>query len=231
MIKEEIVFYLKSNLGKFPFSELKAQLLSEGVSEEDIKDALKAAKRAQSRERFGRFLMVLGGLALFSSVVFIFLRPTRQRLGNPITSPVFLSPFAYTLHIPNGYEAVVDQRTKRRETVFFCQKGTDPSTFLDQSLYGQLGIVRLKTLPNPFPNDISAFQKLSQIVISRAKTNRSPFQVKPLEVSNMPGLEIDFSPPASKILTYILGSKNLYIFLTGPSNPNGPVIIGSLREI
>ncbi len=231
MIKEEIVFYLKSNLGKFPFSELKAQLLSEGVSEEDIKDALKAAKHAQSRERFGRLLMVLGGLALFASVVFIFLRPTRPQLGNPITSPVFLSHFGYTLHIPDGYEAIVDQKTKRRETVFFCQKGTDPSTFLDRSLYGQLGIVRLKVLPNPFPNDLSAFQKLRQMILSRAKTNRSPFQVKLLNIANMAGLEVDFDPPASKILTYILGSKNLYIFLTGPSNPNGPVIIGSLQEI
>ena len=231
MIKEEVVFYLKSNLGKFPFSELKAQLLSEGVSEEDIKDALKAAKRAKSRERFGRFLMALGGLALFSSLVFIFLRPPRPRLGNPITRPVFLSQFGYTIHIPDGYEAITDKKTKRRETVFFCQKGTDPSTFLDRSLYGQLGIVRLKILPNPFPNDISAFDKLSRTIVSQAKTNGSPFQLESLNISNMPGIEVNFAPPASKLLTYILGQKNLYIFLTGPSNPNGPIIIGSLREI
>ncbi len=231
MIREEVVFYLKSNLGKFPLSELKAQLLSEGVSEEEIKSALKAAKRAQSRERFGRFLMILGGVALFSSLVFIFLRPTRPPLGVPVTSPVFISHFGYTLHIPDGYEAIIDKKTRRRETVFFCQKGTDPSTFLDQSLYGELGILRLKVLPNPFPNDLSAFNKLSRIIESKARTNGSPFHLEPLSISGMPGLEVIFDAPASKTLTYVLGAKNLYIFLTGPSNPNAPIIIKSLREI
>ena len=92
MIRQEVVFYIKSTLGKFPLAKIKEQLLSEGVSEDEFKESLRAAKRAKSRERIGRFLISIGALAIFASLVFFLSRkssPNSPQSGS--SQPVFLS--------------------------------------------------------------------------------------------------------------------------------------------
>lgn len=230
MIREEVVFYLKSNLGRFRVQELKTQLLLEGVSEEEFKAGLKAAKRAKSREFMGKFLMISGVFSILAALIFFLARRPPQNSDETLSRPVFISALGYVVHIPEGYTAIKSSDSKDRETVYFCQVGTDPSTFLDRGLYGQLGIVRLKVMPRPFAQDGRDFSKLTRLVSSKAKTDGSPFQISDMEISDMKGLEISFGPPASRILSYVLGRRNLYIFLSGPSDPLYPSILRSLRE-
>jgi hypothetical protein len=230
MIQEEIIFYLKSHLGRFRIPELKAQLLSEGVSEEEFKEALKAAKRAKNRKLLGRFVMASGALALFAALLFFLSQKSDQ---NPEPSPsqaVFVSSLGYVVHIPEGYTAIKTASSKDRETVYFCKKGADPSTFLDEGLYGELGIVQLTVAPRPFPQGAGAFSKLERLVLSRAKTDRSPFHTANTQISEMNGLEVSFEAPTPRILSYVLGGRNLYIFLAGINDPIYPSILHSLRE-
>ncbi len=230
MIREEVVFYLQSNLGRFQIQELKAQLLSEGVSEEEFKKALITAKRAKTRQLLGKVLMAFGGLLLLIAVLFFLTKRPSQNQKKNIVQTSFVSSLGYVIHIPEGYTAIKTAQSKDSETVYFCKAGTDPSTFLDQGLFGGLGIVKLEVVPRTFSQGPQGFKKLERLVSSRAKLDGSPFLIANTQISDMNGLEITFDAPSSHVLSYVLGRRNLYTFLSGLNNPIYLSILHSLRE-
>ena len=144
----------------------------------------------------------------------------------------FVGKYGYVVRLPEGYSAVQSfkDNTKTIEVVHFCRLGTDPTNFLNEGLFGQLGIVRLTVQPSPVSNDLHGLENLSSIIMSRAQARGEKFTVKNLQVSSLRGLQLIFDVPFPRVEAYILGHDVLYSFTAGQDDEYFRLLLQSLRD-
>lgn len=249
MLMPEVVAYLQENLPKYPVEELRKQLYAEGVSDIDFQDCLAAALRAprtETRKKLGsgggggnrtaQLLLVAGALVFLGVALFAL-----SQRGGPAVDPNagtaggesgFVGPSQWVVRLPQGYVGVAGYRggDKAHEQVYFCPKGTDPTNFLNEGLYGQLGIVRVEVFPSPFPDNPTGVSTMSQRVQSRLAAQGEKFTMKTIQVGTLPGSQVNVLAPFPRVEAYVIGKSSLYYFYAGAEDAVWRDIVMSLRD-
>ena len=112
----------------------------------------------------------------------------------------------------------------------FCKKGADPTNFLDEGLFGQMGIVRLEVSPRPFPANPTGLANLSAAVSRKASSHGEKFILKNIQVGTLPGVQANIQSPFPRVEAYILGQNDLYFFYGGQEDDVWRDIVLSLRD-
>lgn len=251
--REDVVHYLQSHLKEYPVEDLRKQLAAEGVSETEFDEALKTALRTpapappptlrarrSARSSLARVLIVLGAFAVLLGVA-LSLRgsraPAESAVGPasaPSTTPSsgFVGRSGYVVRLPEGYTAVQSFKDQERriEVVHFCKAGLDPTSLLDEGLYGPLGIVRLEVQPNPFTASPMALDPIAALATGKAKERGEQYTLKNLQISSLPGIQLTFDAPNPRVVSYVVGRTSLYTFYAGQDDEIYRSILNSLRD-
>ncbi len=241
--KPEVVSYLRQHLKQFTLAQLRAQLAQEGVSDMEFDEALKEAKTAPpppKKSGIAAKIFLAGGLAavIIAALVSLSHKPEDEPAAPPPAPAAapsesgFVGHYGYVVRLPKEYTAVqnfVDEK-KTVELVYFCKAGTDPTQFLNEGLYGQLGIVRLRVEPLEFSSDLDGLADLTHVVTSRAAARGEKYTLKNISISSMRGIQLNYDMPDARVEAFILGDKVLYIFMAGEEDQTYHDILNSLRD-
>jgi hypothetical protein len=247
MVKSEVVSYLAANLKKHPIDELRRQLAHEGVSDVDFDDSLKAAMRMPPTAGLGReapsraslLFLVVGVLIVGGLAAFLTLRsepppppPASTTVISATGESAFVGNTGYVIRLPKNYEAVAAFKDEKKtiEVVHFCRAGTDPTNFVHEGLFSQLGIVRLEVQPNPFIGSITGPERLMQSISAEHTSRGDKFSVKNLQVSSLRGIQAQVELPQSSVEAFILGESVMYHFYAGQDDDVYRDIVNSLRD-
>jgi hypothetical protein len=241
MARPDVITYLHENLNKFPVEELRKQLLAEGVSDAEFKAALTATqtrrRKAGIRVLLGRLLLAGGLCAVAVAALVSF--GGKSDTGEPPPMPqassgesAFLGHSGYVLKLPADYVAVqrFKDGAKKIEVVHFCKAGTDPTNFLNEGLYGQLGIVRLEASPSPYAGQINGLESLASLVGRRSQSRGEKYALKNVTIGSLRGIQITYEAPDARVETYVLGQDSMYFFMAGQDDEVYRAVLQSLRE-
>jgi hypothetical protein len=247
MVKPEVVAYLQANLKKHPIDELRRQLSQEGVGDVDFDDSLKAAMRApptlapgrEAPSRASVVFLVAGVTIVGALAAFLTLQrepprptPTSTTVVSSTGESAFVGNTNYIIRLPKNYEAQAAFKDEKKtiEIVHFCRTGTDPTNFVHEALFGQLGIVRLDVQPNPWAGDIMGPERLLRTVGSERTARGDKFTVKNIQVSSLRGVQVQTELPEASVEAYILGEAVMYHFYAGQEDGVYRDIVNSLRD-
>ena len=258
MLRGDVVDYLKQHLKDFPADDLRKQLAEEGVTEFEFDSALKEALRplppeptvvkARASGVIARVLMFAGtGAILAAAALAVFQKPamipgegtaaavaasTSTVAGASSGETGFVGRSGYVIKLPPGYSAVQAFKDDKKavEIVHFCKSDTDPTSFLDEGLFGQLGIVKLVVSPSPVADDLHGLDDLSTLVQNRALQRGEKFTVKNLQVSTLRGVQLIYDAPYPRVEAYLLGHSVLYSFTAGQDDETYRGLLQSLRD-
>jgi hypothetical protein len=250
MIRPEVVQYLRDNLPKHSVEELRRQLAAEGVTDIDFEhclaDALRGPKAvATSRKKpqtskTARFALI-GGLVLLVGVGLFAL--SQKSSPPPVTSVTpeppagsgesgFVGSAGWVVRLPKDYAGYSEFKdsSKNDEVVHFAKRGTDPTNFLDEGLYGQMGIVRLEVMPSQFPPNMTGAANLANAVRSKTASHGEKYLMKPIQIGTLPGVQVNIQAPFPRVEAYVLGENQLYFFYGGQEDDIWRDIVLSLRD-
>lgn len=249
MLRPDVVEYLRENLKTFPVDVLRKQLLEEGVSDIDFNDSLASALRAPTTVRaaakpkakmsLAAIAFVCVGMAVILSVGFYALsqKPEKSAAGegnteNPTGESGFIGHAGWVVRLPKDYVGVSDfaDSSKRHQIVYFCKKGTDPTNFLNEGLFGQLGIVKLEVLPTQFPNNPTGVANLSRLAAGKYKNAGEKFTIRNMQVATLPGIAVTVLAPFPRAEAFVLGQDHMYFFSAGQEDDVWRDIVLSLRD-
>ncbi len=249
--REDVVHYLQSHLKEFPVEDLRKQLASEGVSEAEFDEALKTALRSPSpapptlkarrspRAALARVLLVLGAFAVLLGVALSLKgRAPAESASGPPSAPsrtpasAFVGRSGWVVKLPDGYTAIQSfkDEEKKIEVVHFSKAGLDPTSLLDEGLYGPLGIVRVEVQPNPFASSPTALEPIAALATGRAKERGEQYTLKNLQISSLSGIQLTFDAPNPRVIAYVVGRSSLYTFYAGQDDEIYRGILNSLRD-
>jgi hypothetical protein len=249
MIRPEVVAYLRENLPKHPVEDLRRQLQAEGVNDLDFEHCLaealrgpKAPPTARKTKPAGKGakLMLAAGLALIVGVGLYALsqKPDAAPGADPAATATpsgesgFVGNKGWVVRLPKDYTAVSQFKddSKAIEIVHFCKRGTDPTNFLNDGLFGQMGIVRLTIAPSEFPANPTGAANLANAVARRTTAHGEKFVMKNIQIATLPGVQINVQSPFPRVEAYILGQNELYFFYAGQEDEIWRDIVLSLRD-
>jgi hypothetical protein len=248
MLRPEVVQYLRDNLPKHPVEMLRRQLLEEGVTDIDFEhclaDALrgpKTQKTAVVKKPAGKAarLALVGGIVLIAVAVLIGIS---QKASPPAPQPEpaasasgesgFVGSDGWVVRLPKDYAGFSEFKdsSKTDEIVHFAPRGTDPTNFLDEGLYGQMGIVRLEVAPSQFPANMTGAASLAQAVKNKTVAHGEKYIMKNIQIGTLPGVQVNIQAPFPRVEAYILGQSDLYFFSGGQEDEIWRDIVLSLRD-
>ena len=248
MVRTEVVDYLRSHLSSFPEADLRRQLIEEGVSEVDFNDSLAVArsnprtvtyvkdgkKPPPDRRKAMMLAAALGSVLLLVLGVMMLMSPDKPAASTAETGSsgesAFIGHAGWVVRLPSDYVAVrqFNDPSKTDEVVHFCPKGTDPTNFIDEALFGQLGIVRVEVAPTEFPANQAGVAQLSRRVAD--KLSRDKYVTKPLKIGMLPGVQVNVQAPFPRVEAYLIGQHHLYFFYAGQEDEIWRAIVTSLRD-
>jgi hypothetical protein len=248
MLRPDVVDYLKEHLKEFPVETLRKQLTDEGVSDADFTDSLAAALRAPTtvstktsskpKASLAALAFLCIGVALILMIGFYALssKPQLSKIEgnteNPSGESGFIGHAGWIVRLPKDYVGISDFKdsSKRHQIVYFCKKGTDPTNFLNEGLFGQLGIVKLEVLPTQFPNNPTGIANLSRMAAGKYKNAGEKFAIKNMQVATLPGVSITVLSPFPRAEAFVLGQDHMYFFSAGQEDDVWRDIVLSLRD-
>jgi hypothetical protein len=248
MLRPDVVDYLKENLKSYPVEVLRKQLADEGVSDADFTDSLAVALRAPTtvtkatsakpKTSLAALAFLCVGVAIILSIGFYALsqKPklasTEGNTENPSGESGFIGHAGWIVRLPKDYVGVSDfaDSSKQHQIVFFCKKGTDPTNFLNEGLFGQLGIVKLEVLPTQFPNNPTGLANLSRMAAGKYKNAGEKFTMKNMQVATLPGISVTVLSPFPRAEAFVLGQDHMYFFSAGQEDDIWRDIVLSLRD-
>lgn len=248
MIRPEVVQYLRDNLSKFSVEALRRQLHDEGVSDIDFEhclaDALRGPKAAPTSRPKKKASGKPARVALACGVALIVgaaLYALSQK-SSPPPAPVaptassgesgFVGADGWVVRLPKDYEGFSQFKdsSKTDEIVHFAKRGTDPTNFLDQGLYGEMGIVRLEVAPSQFPPNMTGAASLANAVRNKTTAHGEKFLMKNIQIGTLPGVQVNIQAPFPRVEAYILGENDIYFFYGGQEDDIWRDIVLSLRD-
>ncbi|MBI4678853.1 MAG: hypothetical protein HY748_14845 [Elusimicrobia bacterium] len=240
MPNPDVVAYLRQFINKFPVDALRRQLQQEGVPDADFDEALKFVLRTpipkESAPGKAGSIFLVAGIALVLAVAFIaFSRkesPPPDRHPRQTEDGAYLGRSGYVIRLPEGYAAYPDFKDQQKtiELVHFAKRGTDPTNFIHEGLFGQLGIVRLEVEPSRFTESPHPVDALNRFVDNMMQVRGETFNKKALQVSSLKGVQVTVESPFQRTEAYILGEKVVYVFNAGQDDEIFREIVMSLRE-
>ena len=249
MLRPEVVEYLRENLPKFSVESLRRQLHEEGVSEIDFEhclaDALRGPKAAPTSKK-KKTSSKSARLALMSGLVLIVgvgLFALSQKSSAPAPQPDpgaaagsgesgFVGSDGWVVRLPKDYVGFSEFKdsSKTDEIVHFSKRGTDPTNFLDEGLYGEMGIVRLEVAPSQFPANMTGAANLANAVRNKTASHGEKYIMKTIQIGTLPGVQVNIQAPFPRVEAYILGQNDLYFFYGGQEDELWRDIVLSLRD-
>ena len=234
--RAEVVEYLRLNLPKFPIDSLRRQLHEEGVSELDFEDCLAQALRAPKKNSSKTLLVIAlvlivgaGLLALSSQTP-----PLEQASGPESASSEsgYVGHRGWVVRLPREYVGMsaFKDKGKTHQVVLFCKRGTDPTNFLNEGLFGQMEIVRLEVTPSPFPANPAGVAGMTGAVNRKTASHGEKFVLKDFSVGTLPGVLVNIQSPFPRVEAYLLGQNDLYFFYGGQEDDIWRDIVLSLRD-
>jgi len=249
MMRPEVVNYLRENLPKFPVEALRRQLAEEGVSDVDFEHCLAEALRgpktvpaSKKPKPAGKAakLMLVAGLALIVGVGLYALsqKPSEPPAPDPSTSAPssgesgYVGSHGWVVRLPKDYVGVSQFKDddKAVEIVHFCKRGTDPTNFLNDGLFGEMGIVRLTIAPSDFPANPTGAANLANAVARRITSRGEKYVMKNIQIGTLVGVQVNVQSPFPRIEAYVLGQNDLYFFYAGQEDEIWRDIVLSLRD-
>lgn len=251
-VRDDVIAYLRENLKRFPIDQLRAQLSADGVSDYEIDEALRIVLRAPTaasginkaapKNKAPARLLIAGGVVIVGIVAVLVATgsrtpsaPPAEPTAAPTASAVeggFVGRGGWVIGLPKDYSAIQGQADPKRsaEVVHFARGGTDPTNFLHEGLFGQLGIVRLEVRPSPLAGTLSGPDSLSATISGRLAANGDKFTVKPLQVGSLRGVQFTIEPPNAGVEGYLLGRQLMYRFTAGQEDEIYRELVNSLRD-
>ena len=248
MLRPDVVEYLRDHLKSFPVETLRKQLADEGVSDADFTDSLAAALRAPTtmskkivakpKASLAAIAFLCIGVAIILSIGMYALSQKPKVAGsegnteNPSGESAFIGHAGWVVRLPKDYVGISDfaDAGKRRQVVYFCKKGTDPTNFANEGLFGQLGIVKLEVLPTEFPNNPTGIANLSRMAAGKYKNAGEKFTLKNMQVATLPGVSVTVLSPFPRAEAFVLGQDHMYFFSAGQEDDVWRDIVLSLRD-
>ena len=244
MLRPDVVDYLKNHLKSFPVEVLRKQLTDEGVLDADFNDSLSAALRTPTtvsqrtstkpKVSIAAIAFLCVGVAIILAIG-MYALPQKPKLssteGNTGES-AFIDHAGCVVRLPKDYVGVSDfaDSSKQHQIVYFCKKGTDPTNFLNEGLFGQLGIVKLEVLPTQFPNNPTGLANLSRMAAGKYKNTGEKFSMTNMQVATLPGVSVTVLAPFPRVEAFVLGQEHMYFFSAGQEDDIWRDIVLSLRD-
>lgn len=248
-LRPEVVEYLRENLPKFPVETLRRQLGEEGVSDIDFEHCLAEALRTPKLVQTGRKtgtkpagkgakLMLAAGVVI---ILFVGLYALMQKPAAP-PAPVdagassgesgFVGAHGWVIRLPKDYVGLSQFKdsSKRVEIVHFCKRGTDPTNFLNEGLFGEMGIVRLTVAPSDFPANPTGAANLANAVTRKMAASGDKYVLKNIQIGTLPGVQVNVQAPFPRVEAYVLGQSDVYFFYAGQEDDVWRDIVLSLRD-
>jgi hypothetical protein len=249
MVRPDVVDYLRDNLSSHPVDVLRKQLTEEGVTEADFTDSLAQALRApttvrtsakpKSKTSLAAIAFLCVGVAIILSIG-MYALSQKPKLSssnegnteNPSGESAFIGHAGWIVRLPKDYVGVSDfaDSSKRHQIIYFCKKGTDPTNFVNEGLFGQLGIVKLEVLPTEFPNNPTGIANLSRMAAGKYKNAGEKFSMKNMQVATLPGVSVTVLSPFPRAEAFVLGRDHMYFFSAGQEDDIWRDIVLSLRD-
>ena len=247
MILPEVVDYLRENISKHPVEALRRQLQGEGVSDIDFEQCLAEALRGPKTQTMARkkkpagkaakFLLVGSVLLLIGAALLALVQksPTPAPAAENAASTGesgFVGAHGWVVRLPKDYAGFSQFKdsSKSVEIVHFCKRGTDPTNFLDEGLYGELGIVRLEVAPSDFPPNLTGASSLASAVSRKTTSHGEKFVMKTIQIGTLPGVQVNIQAPFPRVEAYVLGQSDVYFFYGGQEDDVWRDIVLSLRD-
>jgi hypothetical protein len=240
--REDVVLYIKRFRKEFPLEELRDQLAEEGVGEAEFEEALKIATSGGNSGKKNIFrilsgaLLAIGALCLLAALASFLLRkdspPPAAKTSAVLGDSAFVGRAGYIVKLPEGYtpRQSFGDSGQTVEIVHFYKSGLDPTSLIDEALYGQLGIVRLTVEPSPFAAGFTSIDPLTKAVTSQARKHGQKFVLKPLQFSSLRGIQLNYDAPNPHVEAYILGRSLLYSLYAGQDDEIYRGLLNSLRD-
>ena len=250
MVRPDVVQYLQDNLPLHPVETLRKQLSAEGVTDADFTDSLSQALRSPKTrttpvERLKNAslaspLVLTGVIAAVILLFGMLLLSPKQKLSssregntqNPSGESGFIGHAGWVVRLPKDYTGVSDFKdsAKTHQIIYFCKKDTDPTNFLNEGLFGQLGIVKLEVMPTRFPNNPAGLANLTRMASGKYASAGEKFSIKNIQVATLPGIQVTVLSPFPRAEAFILGQEQLYYFSAGQEDDIWRDIVLSLRD-
>jgi hypothetical protein len=250
MVRPEVVDYLHDHLSSFPEEDLRRQLNAEGVTDVDFDDsmavvranprpaAVKTVKTTKKtppdRRKTLMFAATLGSvlLLLLGIVMLLPSKPATTAAASAAATGEsgFIGHAGWVVRLPGGYVAVrqFNDAAKTDELVYFCPSGTDQTNFIDEELFGQLGIVRVEVAPSDFAPNPAGVAQLTRRIADKLRDTK--YVTKPLQIGNLPGVQVNVQSPFPRVEAYLIGQKDIYFFYAGQEDEVWRAIVLSLRD-
>ncbi|MEK7234809.1 MAG: hypothetical protein AAB268_13420 [Elusimicrobiota bacterium] len=248
MLRPDVVEYLRIHLKDFPVEILRHQLADEGVSDADFDDSLASALRVPTtvqtpakpnvKTNLAAIAFLCISVAIILSIGFYALSQKPKlsspegNTQNPSGESAFIGRAGWIVRLPKDYVGVSDfaDSSKQHQIVYFCKNGTDPTNFINEGLFGQLGIVKLEVLPTQFPNNPTGIANLSRMAAGKYKNAGEKITMKNMQVATLPGISVTVLAPFPRAETFILGQDHMYFFSAGQEDDIWRDIVLSLRD-
>lgn len=247
-MRPDVVDYLRENMKKFSPEDLQRQLREEGISDADFTDCMvflknnspvppvpargklpPALKTLKTILFVGSTLLLLVGIAL--------LLPSKPAPPPPASAAPsstgesgYVGHAGWVVRLPRDYVGMTQFHGTGQtdEVVHFCPRGTEPANFLNEDLFGQLGIVRLEVAPSDFPSNPTGVAALAKRVSQKLREEK--FSIKNIQIGTLPGVQVNVLSPFPRVETYVLGRNQLYFFYGGQEDDVWRDIVLSLRD-
>lgn len=243
MIRPDVVAYLRENLPRFPTEDLRDQLRRDGIPEEDVEHSLAEARRAAvpplkepPRARAAKALMVGGAAMVLCGGLIALTRrassPPPSAASAPSGESGFVGAQGWVVRLPKDYVGIsaFADASKSVEIVHFCKRGTDPTSFLNEGLFGPLGIVRLTVAPSEFPANPTGAANMAAAVTRKLSSHREKYALKNIQIATLRGVEVNIQAPFPRVEAYLLGQNSIYFFYAGQEDDVWRDIVLSLRD-
>jgi hypothetical protein len=243
----ELIVYIQKHLKSHAEAAVREQLRADGIAPEEVDAAFSAIRKPKSPIRLkGRLAVcaVCAGLLLIAAATYFSLEKPREEESRPAEPPpdktapandetgVFKGHYGYMLKLPSGYGAAsgFGDPLKTQEIVHLYPTGTNPTHFIHEGLYGQLGILRLEAMPRRRPQGLVNIETLKAVALSRLKTERSTYTSRSAMVNGMPAFIVSTTQPFVQVKGYLVGQKVYYIVTAGSDNELFNGVLETLNE-
>lgn len=238
MANPELIAYIRSHLQSHGEAAVRERLLADGIDPQEVDDAFAALPKPKASARpQGKLAVfaVCAGVLLVGVAAYLSLeKPKEEGAGTDASAPpsegasgtaktpaldegVFKGHYGYMLKLPAGYQAAggFADALKVNERVHLYPAGTNPTHFIHEGLYGQLGILRLEASPRRRPEGLITVEVLKRIAAARLKTDRAVYTSRSTVVNGMPAFIVSITQPFTQVKAYLVGQKVYYVVTAG----------------